>query len=477
MAAAAIAWTVVYWLAALLLGPEPHRVETWKVDVQFVFSGADRGQYPNGMPFAASDLLSPVVLERVLDDIDGLPADVDAAWLGDRLAVSAHFPDASELRQQYRQRLGGDLSLAEIRELESAFSRDFERGARTSARLFLITARNDLPVPELLQAIPAAWADYMREEYGVFRTNRTLYSARAVSADMFTESDPLMVYLILRQQVGLLQENVGLLQEEPNSGNVRDPESGLGLADIRARASQLEELVLEGQLPQVLEVVVYQNPEQAQRFLEVRVAQQQQNLALLQSKSAAVDQALGDYDIEQSTSLEGVAVGLGAGGEDFLSRLIALGVEGGDLGFRQELTRERLEYDLEAAGVASNIQRLGALLTEMDLPLPAETSADEAERVFLEEISDQLDRLVVSIRSLFEATERLAGHIDQLRYGEDGRMFSLGALPDEPEWQSGRFTVGHWQWYAVSLVAVLLGAGLLLLAGGVLRRTGLTAHH
>ena len=342
LAAAAIAWTVLYWLATLVLGPEPHSVETWKVDVQFVFSGADRGEYPNGMPFAASDLLSPVVLQRALDNIDGLPADVDAAWLGDRLAVSAHFPDANELRQQYRQRLGGDLSLAEIRELESAFSRDFQRGARTSARLFLITGRSDLPVVDILQAIPAAWADYMREEYGVFRTNRTLYGARAVSADMFTESDPLMVYLILRQQVGLLQKNVELLQEEPNSGNVRDPESGLGLADIQARASQLEELVLEGQLPQVLEVVVYQNPEQAERFLEVRVAQQQQNLALLQSKSAAVDQALGDYDIDQSSSVEGVAVGLGAGGDDFLGRLIALGVEGGDLGFRQELTRQRL---------------------------------------------------------------------------------------------------------------------------------------
>ena len=442
LVAAAIAWTVLYWLATLVLGPEPHSVETWKLDVQFVFSGADRGEYPNGMPFAASDLLSPVVLERALRDIDNLPADVDAAWLGGKLAVSAHFPDADDLRQQYQQRLDGRLSLAEIRELESAFSRDFRRGTQTSARLFLITSRSDLPVGDILRAIPAAWAEYMREEYGVFRTNRTLFGAGAVSADMFNESDPLMVYLILRQQVGLLQENVALLQAEPNSGNVRDPQSGLGLADIRARASQLEELVLEGQLPQVLEISVYQNPEQAQRFLEVRVAQQQQNLALLQSKSAAVDQALGDYDIDQSSSLEGVAVGLGAGGDDFLGRLIALGVEGGDLGFRQELTRQRLDYDLEAAGVASNIERLGALLTDMALPLQADASAYDMEQAYLEEISAQLDRLVASIRSLFEATERLADHIDALRHGEDGRMFSLGALPKAPAWMSGRFTSG-----------------------------------
>ncbi len=161
---------------------------------------------------------------------------------------------------------------------------------------------------------------------------------------------------------------------------------------------------------------------------------------------------------------------MGAGGDDFLSRLIALGVEGGDLGFRQELTRERLEYDLEAAGVASNIERLGALLTDMALPLQADASAYDMEQAFLEEISAQLDSLVASIRSLFEATERLADHIDALRHGEDGRMFSLGALPKAPTWMSGRFTSGDWHWYFVSLVAVLLAAGLLLLAGGVLRR-------
>jgi hypothetical protein len=339
--------------------------------------------------------------------------------------------------------------------------------------LFLTSPRDDLPVVELLQAIPAAWGDYMRDQYGVFRANRKLYSADAVSADMFTESDPLMVYLVLRQQVQLIKENVESLRQEPNSGKVRDVETGLGLADVEARVRQFEELVLEGQLSEVLEGVIYQNPEQARRFLAIREAREEQELALLQAKSAAVERALDDYDVDQFAA-EGAAGGFGVGGEDFLNRLITLGIQAGEtteeqeddeeqVGFRQELTLKRLDYDMQAATVASNQRRLSALLDELDQSLrtPGQNASETS--VSAQRASEQLNALVGSLESLFEVIDRLASRLDQLRFGESAQMINLGQVSAEPEWRSGRFTQAHVHWYLLSLVAVFLAAALLML--------------
>jgi hypothetical protein len=297
-----------------------------------------------------------------------------------------------------------------------------------------------------------------------------MYSSLAVDQQSINASDPLVIYLVLRQQVELLKENVQTLQEEPNSGNVRDPETSFSLADIEARVGQFEELVLEGQLSDVLEAAALRNPEQARRFLEIRIGRQSQELALLQSQSSAIEDALGDYDVDQFTVLESAAGGLGVGGDGFLNRLIALGVEGGDLAFRQELTRQRLDYELEAAAVESDQHRLTALLEELAANDRAASSLNQNSEAESAAVVAQLDELVRAVEQMFDSMERLADRLDQIRFGEDGRMVSLGEVTDQPAWTSGRFNSVHWQWYLLSLVAVVLIAALGALALGLITR-------
>jgi len=460
----AIVWTVVFWLGSFLFGGNPHRVSIWTADVQFVFAGADRGEYPNGMPFTASDLLSPPVLQRAINNVEHLPEDLDVAGLSSMLSVAAYFPGADELRASYEARLNDELSLAEIQELEATFLRDFHRGAHNRARLFLTSSRSDLPVTELLQAIPVAWSDYMQKDYGVFRTDRTLYSQLAVDIDSVNKADPLMVYLLLRQQVLLLNQNTQVLQEEPGSGNVVDSESGLGLADIKARIDRFNELVLEGQITDLLQAAAQRNPEQARRFLDIRIARHSQDLALLQSKSTAVEQALDDYDVDQFTAVESVTDGMGVNGENFLNRLIALGVEGGDMEFRQELTRERLDFDLEAALVASDQQRLMSLIGELDQNVSGNAGAELPDGLQTDQFSDRLDRLLVSSQQLFDVINRLAATLDSIRYGSDADMVNIGQIRNDPEWTSGRFTSVHRDWYVFSLAALLIATALIFMS-------------
>lgn len=453
-------WTILYWALTLVTSDGSERVQTWRADVQFVFAGANQGQYPNGMSFSASDLIAPVVVERALATIEGLPADVDAETIAAKLSVSAHFPAANELRREYRQRLGNNLSLTEVRELEAAFNRDFERRVRDRARLFLTTTRTDLPIVAILAALPSAWEAYMREEYRVFSSDRFLYGPQAVSGEMLANTGPLLGLLVIRAQFSLLQDNLTLLQSEPGSGSIRDPQSGLRLADIRARATQFEELLLDHQATQILETDLDVNPDASRRFLAARIDQQNRRLELVRAQSRAVDQALNQYSEDHglAETFEGGALVMG---DDFLNRLIALGVEGGDLEFRQQLTRQRLALDLRAASLGSEIERTRSLVELLGEP---SGNAQRAPSAAAGSAGGSIETLAGVVRELFAATENIAAQMDALRFGEDGSMFNLGSLPTEPEWQSPRFSAGHWHWYLLGLLAALLTAGLLGLA-------------
>ena len=293
--AGAVLWTLVYWSIVVLLGPEHPRVHTWKADVQFVFSGVERGQYPNGMAFAASDLLSPVVIERALAALDDLPAGLDSERVAGKLSVSAWFPGLNELRTRYRARLDGDLSIAELNELQAAYVQEFERGARSRARLFFTSTDQNVPAEAILKALPEAWERYMHQEYGVFTSNRELVSMDALAVGAAGKEDFLLAYLRLREQLTLLGRNIAALEAEPNSGGVRDNQSGLRLADVRARAAQLEDLVLENYLNQVLEVGLRQNPGQMRQFMIARIQALQRRVSVLDDQAQAVTDALREY--------------------------------------------------------------------------------------------------------------------------------------------------------------------------------------
>jgi hypothetical protein len=114
--------------------------------------------------------------------------------------------------------------------------------------------------------------------------------------------------------------------------------------------------------------------------------------------------------------------------------------------------------------VASDQQRLSDLLTELTAnDVSGAMGADSAEAL-AGSVSAQLDQLVTAVQQLFDAMERLADRLDQIRYGEDGQMVNLGQVDDEPAWTSGRFTVVHWTWYSLSLAALMIAAALAALA-------------
>jgi len=453
-----IGFGAVYWGSVLLLGSDQQEQYTWSADVQFLFPGVTQGQYPNGMAFVASDLISDVVLERALASLDLEDPAIDVATLSEKLAITSYFPRLNEVTREYESQLNSDLSQVEIQELEAAFEGELRRGVRGQARIVLTSSDPDYPAEAILGAIPAAWASYVRNDLMTLSTDRVIYTAEVISDAVFEEADFVTAYSLLRDRMNLLRKNLSVLAEASNAGLVRDPASGRRLADIEAQADQVESIYLDNLLSQVVGLGLTRNPEKTLAFIRSRSESLERQLALLTQKSQRIEEALQDYGRPSRGEGSGGAASLrsNATGDVFLDRLVSLGVESGDLEFRQTLTRERLAIDLEATAARSELRRLQTLSESVSVLNGGR--GGQQDEALVATVSEAFEEIIQETRSMFEAVSGIAEQMDVLQLGGDAALYRLNHLSTEPVALSRLFNHGtvYWFWVLTIVLALLV---------------------
>ena len=142
-------------------------VTTYSTAISVTMPGAAERRYPNGMPFAVSDLQSPIVLETVFRN-NGLDQyGVSLAAFAAMVSVSAESPALETANQRFRERLSRkDLTFEEQKSIEAEYAEEGQdaKGAPQSAEgaedrriLFAAVARG------LLAYLDAAGDDALSE--------------------------------------------------------------------------------------------------------------------------------------------------------------------------------------------------------------------------------------------------------------------------------------------------------------------------
>lgn len=471
-----LAFTVVFWGVALVYKGDDEAVYTWQSKIQFTFSGIDHGRYPDGTPFTSADLISPVVLERVHRELGLDEQGIGLAELSGSVAVAPYTPRRYDLIAQFDRRLGNNLSTAEIAELEEDFLARLQRITHGQVVLTLTTPLLEMPAGEILAAIPRIWADYVVEEYGAFAADLPLYSADVIDDSRALEMDFLLTYDALKETFRRLNDNLEWLEEQPNSGQVEDPETGLRLSDVRALSGELEEFVLENAISPSLAFGLSNRPDLTVWFFENRVQSLQRRKSLMEARAERVGRVLDDY-LQQQTGAAAPGFpstpgsqGASALNGGFLQRLIQLGASRGDTGFRQELSRQRLDYTLEAAEIQAEIRRVtelvelietqeGPAVEQLDLQgEPVDSQTDSLQK--------QIREMIAEVRKLYEVTGRIAERMNMLRFGGQGPIYNVVNTTDSPTSSALVLHEANMARYLLGLMIVALAAtlGLALLS-------------
>lgn len=480
VALAVIAFTALFWLAMMALSARSGVVYSWDSQVQFTFSGVSEGQYPGGEAFSSTDLLSPVVLGRVYEINDLESHGLSRSAFFDAVSVANYAPNREFIVRRFRDQLDGrSLSSAEQRQIEEEFAAALRQASRGQAILTLtlrdrLTSRTpmlpDAVARKVLLDIPRVWARYMTEETGLFAPDISLYSVEVLDGSVFRDMDFLMAYDAIRAQFDLLRSNLDALSTLRNSNVVRDPVTGYRLSDVRALKAELEEFVLEEALAPSITTGVSRNPELVVRFFSNRIEDLERRRNLLDTRARRVEQSLADYmaspqagvDVGSLLPSDGLSMGGGTTipqfGSDFLDRLVQLGSDSGDVQFRQELSRERLDYLLGAAELDAEISRLRQLIAMIEAERQAGPNAGVGSVAETAELlSARMDEIVADLRVLFLVADRIADRLSELRFGSQEAIYSIARAPDAGEVSALVMTRSNLQRFVLGafLIAIL----------------------
>lgn len=425
----ALVFSVGYWGLSFAMADRQSAPPQWQAVVEFDFPGIDGGTYPNGSPFVHADLSSTKLLERALQDT-GMAEDISANSLRQRLTIMPAAPGRNALITQYRERFD-QAEPAEWAALEKRFVSDLQRLELAQARLML--RLDSARAPALIESIVQHWADYVTTEAGLFSANIELYSAQLVSSSTFGEADPIIVYDRYRTLFELLNRNIAALQMQPNIGRARSTSHQLSLADLTAEAAELRDFGLERLSTPVLLGGLSDSPEIVLGLLRQRSDALAREREVLLAKVEQVDRALGQYDFDGPAELDDLDQILeGApsldqapnAGSGFLQQLMRLGGDVANAEFRQALSRERLDYALEATALAAEkirleqlVQGLGAAMARD--PGAARLNANEGE------IQRAMAEMEQGLSRLFTASEELAEAVSRLRFGGGNAIYQL----------------------------------------------------
>jgi hypothetical protein len=360
-------WVVLgcmfYSGVVVLLRSYMPRATVARQTIRFTFDGAERGEYPNGMPFSPKDVLAAPVLDQAYSALQ-LSGSLKPEEFAARLTIYQASRDMEMLQLEYQQKLSNTKLLQPERE---SLERDFKakmdalRGrvytlAFDASGLLLVATTAE----RVVSKIPETWAAFAQTTRGVKDYDIPVVTATALAIG---EGDDYLVQAeLLRSTSTRLADGAKQLQRLPGGNLVRDSK-GASLGELVDEVNANFRIRV---LPNYINYLRLAYAEDAARVNEVfdnRIANQERAVELSRSKAESLSTAFRNYlslnsgsalQTGTTSSAEGSAQSpsLGLGGqmpaimslsEGFFDKVIAQGIQSKDVEYRQRLNERQIE--------------------------------------------------------------------------------------------------------------------------------------
>ena len=220
-------------LVAFLLRPS-QQVAT--VDVRLLFSGVDKGQYPNGTPFSAQDIVATSILQQVYEQ-NNLGKFIKFDDFKSSFSVLESNEATERLRREYGPKLDDRrLTSPERSKIEDEFQGKLKSSRTGEFRLVgllgsgLTNWNRDL-VGIVMNDILNTWVLDARGK-GVFKFDLNVYSENIIS-DLETYQEDQLVFIDrLRVTISRIIQNIRALEEIPGARLLRVGDRKLSLGEL-----------------------------------------------------------------------------------------------------------------------------------------------------------------------------------------------------------------------------------------------------
>jgi hypothetical protein len=426
------------------------------VHVKLNFKGAELGEYPNGSKYTPTDVIASKVLSRVYRanslgdygiELEEFVSAVNAyPWIPNQAALDAKYADLFSEKK---------LSALDRQKLDEQYQQETRN---SNGRFLLLQWSGDSAAKvskavahKVLADIPKQWASVSIQEYGVLDLEVVVPSK--LDNYLLDTAEYIVVGDYLRDFARQLKVAALVLQQDAVVAVLKDEQTQSTVGDVGKLILNLENFHLST-LQRTFLIAPpppRSSAESASLYLSSRQRELEEKIAEAERKSDVINRVYREYTDSaetQSASTQNAADKNGnlspQIGDDFLTKLMRIGDELSDAKYKQDLLKERKELSFEAAELATEKQRIEAIISEMSQPrtmqiISNSEALDKSVSYVVSELSNYaqtLDRINLMARaaklgkvgSLYEvirAPQVTSSSVDALKAAVKSALFGL----------------------------------------------------
>ena len=339
------------------------------LEFRLLFEGADRGQYPNGIPFSSGEITSSPVLTEVFEtnDLERYGSYDD---FKNSLFVLQSNPELELLSYEYQAKLAASgLSAVDRAGIEEEFQTRREGLTDRRFSLNLRDARVAEMSPSLASKVLddtlATWARQADERKGALRYNIPVFSKNILRRDLIETEDYITGIDILRAQVRRIIANIDEIATLPGAAVIRLGDGRTSLAEIRVNLEDILRFQIQSLVGVIRMTGLSRDPESLSHYIDDQLFQISLERTEASQRVMAVQNSLRAYMLQRGAVPVPEA---GAGGaiprpapggeammpqlgESFLDRLVEMSTMNSDIEYRQGLTDRIIEESVAIAAL------------------------------------------------------------------------------------------------------------------------------
>ncbi len=363
LALAAVIVVSVFMLGLFIAPP----MTTYSETVAFTFPQSEKGKYPNGSPFAITDLVSRNVLDQVWRENNLENQGVSFNNFAASVSVVPFADNEAFIRAKYQGMLARkNLNSTDITTMERDYRTELDTQSKKQV-LITLTVPFSSPISgslahKVLSDIPKVWSLQAINQLGV--VSIPIAENEAVKEEILKKASAFQTVDYFYKSADSLDQALKRIAAYPGGETLVDPDTGLSIEDLKRRIADLNRYW-------ILDFDNYvQQRNQASdidiRSAEIRLKELQDKKLEFLSEAKTYRASLQEYDALRQPNMgqqEAVlrtqqgANGLQLQG-DAVQKLIDLGGQSKDAEFRQEMVKNRVAAELRANAMDQEIQRL-----------------------------------------------------------------------------------------------------------------------
>lgn len=415
------------FVLGLFLAPP---MTTYSEAVAFTFPQSEKGRYPNGSPFAITDLASRNVLDQVWRENKLDAQGVSFADFAASVSVVPFADNEAFIRAKYQGMLARkNLNSADISAMERDYRAELETQSKKQA-LIALTVPFSSPISgslarKVLSDIPKVWSLQAINQLGV--VSIPVAENESVKDEVLKKGSPFQVVDYFYKSADSLQLALNRIAAYPGGETLVDPDTGLSIEDLKRRVADLNRYwILDfdnyvQQRNQASEIDI--------RSAEIRLKELQDKKLEYLAEAKTYRASLQDYDAlrQQNMTQQEAAIRAQQSGSgvqlqgDAVQKLIDLGSQNKDAEFRQDMVKKRVDAELRANAMDQEIQRLDRRIQAARKQTARAPVDQEKMNFYTGEIWSQLSAIAASVKRIQA--------VQIARFSDDeGQLYSAGGV-------------------------------------------------